>query len=661
MSDTTSKIPLRRQVYVLLIIVAVALVCSRTLAVTQVFEPYLYHDQPTGKDDPETGLRAWPSQRPRPVPTFGSNDRSRWATIRALVDDGTYAIGYRIDPEPTGPNLKPGEKANDHGIITEDGWKSVDKVLHPKPDPNDPHKYYFYSSKPPLLPTLLAGEYWVLKHVFGLEIADPDKPDRTFIVMRIILLTVSAVPLATFLALLAGRLEQYGTTDWGRIFILTAACFGTFLTLFAVTLNNHVLAACFAFYALCVTLHIWREPNSGPLWFILAGLLAAFTAAIELPAAALLALVYAVLVWRNKQRTTYWFLPAVAVVVAAAITTNYLALDRWEPAYAEANPDSEDTGFWYKYKGSIWRKDAPDEEVPKRGPDFAKRQGETTEQYILHCLIGHHGIVSLTPLWLLSLAGMVYGATRFGRPRGAEESQQAASLPHETPTAPPPAPEPPPPPPPPPKEELPANPSPPAESPASTAASESVLASPPQESPFQFGSSTHLLGSEAEAPASLPEESPFQFSGFATTPSKSAPSAKPQPSAPPREPAAPAKAPVTAPTSSPTDKDWAVANEQPLIAWLTLILTVVVVGFYLWRTSNYSGVSNGLRWLFWLIPFWLLSMVPVVDYLARSRWGRILCYALLAVSIFSATYRDWNPWRHPWLWQVMQAQGWLPY
>jgi hypothetical protein len=636
MSQTIATIPLRRQLYVLLIVIAVAGVCSRIAAVTQTFEPYLYHDQPTGKDDPETGLRSWPSQRPRPVPTFGSNDRSRWATIRALVDDGTYAIGYRIDPDPTGPNLKPGEKADDHGIITEDGWKSVDKVLSPTPDPNEPNKYYFYSSKPPLLPSLLAGEYWLLKNAFGLEIANPEKPDETFIVIRIMLLTVNAVPLAIFLGLLASRLEPYGETDWGRLFILAAACFGTFLTLFAITLNNHVIAACFAFYALCATLHLWRAPESGPWWYVLAGLLAAFTAATELPAVALLVLLGALLLWRNRRRTLIWFAPAVVMVAVAAITANYLALGRWDPAYSEASPDSDDTGFWYKYKGSIWRKDAPDEEVPKRGPDFARRQGETPEQYIMHCLVGHHGIFSLTPIWLLSLAGMVYGVTRFNR-------SVPKLKPSSEPLAPPPVmpPEPPAPPPPETAAEMPP-------------ASESVLGSPPQEAPFQFGSSTHLLGSEGaipQAPVETPEESPFQFSGFAAAAkAETAPAAE-------SAPAAPQKHVIETPASS----DWAAANEQPLIAAITLILTIVVVSFYLWRTHNYSGWSNGLRWLFWLIPFWLLTMVPIVDRLAKSRWGRVLGYTLLAVSIFSATYRDWNPWRHPWIWQVMQAEGWLPY
>src|SRR5262249_35310287 len=98
-----------------------------------------------------------------------------------------------------------------------------------------------------------------------------------------------------------------------------------------------------------------------------------------------------------------------------------------------------------------------------------------------------------------------------------------------------------------------------------------------------------------------------------------------------------------------------------LLAGLTLYLTVVVTGFYLFKTSNYGGWSNGPRWLMWLTPFWLLTMLPVVDWLAARRWGRVLALALLAMSVLSASYRDWNPWRHPLIYQVFDALGWIPY
>jgi hypothetical protein len=100
---------------------------------------------------------------------------------------------------------------------------------------------------------------------------------------------------------------------------------------------------------------------------------------------------------------------------------------------------------------------------------------------------------------------------------------------------------------------------------------------------------------------------------------------------------------------------------QVVIAVMTLVLSVVVIGFYLYKSDNYGGWTSGLRWLMWLSPLWLLSMVPVADSLAGRRWGRGLAYLLLAVSVLSVSYPAWNPWRHPWLYNWMDAQGWIPY
>ena len=71
-------------------------------------------------------------------------------------------------------------------------------------------------------------------------------------------------------------------------------------------------------------------------------------------------------------------------------------------------------------------------------------------------------------------------------------------------------------------------------------------------------------------------------------------------------------------------------------------------------TNNYGGNSSGPRWLFWLTPFWLLTMLPAADWLAGRRWGRGLACLLLAVSVLSASYPTWNPWRHPWLYNLLE-------
>ena len=73
---------------------------------------------------------------------IGANDISRWCTVWSLLERGTYAI----DECP---------------------WQlgTQDKVLLPDPFPpegQEPSKH-FYSSKPPLLPTLIAGVLWPVR------------------------------------------------------------------------------------------------------------------------------------------------------------------------------------------------------------------------------------------------------------------------------------------------------------------------------------------------------------------------------------------------------------------------------------------------------------------------------------------------------------------
>ena len=95
----------------------------------------------------------------------------------------------------------------------------------------------------------------------------------------------------------------------------------------------------------------------------------------------------------------------------------------------------------------------------------------------------------------------------------------------------------------------------------------------------------------------------------------------------------------------------------------SLAVSVVVFVFYAFvtQTANYGGWTNGPRWLLWLTPLWLFALLPVADWLGRRRWGRVLCLALLALAVLSASYSPWNPWRHPWLYRWWDSQGWLPY
>ncbi len=136
------------------------------------------------------------------------------------------------------------EKIGDRGIVFEDGWTSVDKVLNPT-------TFKYYSSKPPLLPTMVAGEYWLLKKCFGWTLKDNPRE-----VVCTILTTINALPLLLYLGLLARLVERYGTSDWGKLFVMTAGCFGTLVMPFVVTFNNHTIAV------YCAMLTLWATATA---------------------------------------------------------------------------------------------------------------------------------------------------------------------------------------------------------------------------------------------------------------------------------------------------------------------------------------------------------------------------------------------------------------
>jgi len=414
---------------------------------------------------------------------FSVNDQSRWATIRALVETGRYAIGHRV--------VTGGGRYRDRGIISQPGWGTVDVVMHPQ-------TRQFYSSKPTLLPTLLAGEYWVLRNVFGLNLSR-----NRLAVSRTILLTINLLPFVFYLLLFGRLADRLGTTDWGRLFVLATAGFGTFVSAFLPSLNNHTVAATGALFALYHCLIIQIDGDRSRWRFVLAGLFAGWTMCNELPAAALAAALGLWLLSVQPRGALQYALPAMLLPVAGYLLTQYLATGTIVPTYARES--------WYRFAGSYWHNPV--------GIDLAD---EPKLLYAFNLLVGHTGILSLTPVLVLGWIGMVRGARAV---RGAPGNLEA----------------------------------------------------------------------------------------------------------------------------------------QRLLAWLTLALTAVTFAFYVIRTHNYGGIVAGPRWFFWLIPLWLLTMLPEAD-----RWGldprrRRIAYALLALSIGSAAYALENPWRNSWLSTLLRDWGVIAY
>lgn len=301
-------------------------------------------------------------------PFLSANDRSRWCTIRALVDSNTYVIDR---------------------LQRDKQWQTIDKVQHLGPD----GELHFYSSKPPLLPTMVASQYWFIRNTTGATFKD-----HPFAITRVMLAITNLIPLALYFWLFIGLIERWCETDWAKLFATAAIGWGTFLTTFAITLSNHLPAAICTLIALHLFISIWYDEKSKPWMFACIGLAAAFTTANELPALSLLGLLGLALLYKDLRSTLLYGVPAVLLVVVAFFGLNYAAHQTWKPPYAQRHEE----GGWYDYEGSHWTKELT-------GVDA----GEPSKlKYAVHTLVGHHGVFSLTPIWCFSVVGLFLLASR---------------------------------------------------------------------------------------------------------------------------------------------------------------------------------------------------------------------------------------------------------
>lgn len=402
-------------------------------------------------------------------PMQSANDRSRWCTVWSLVHKQTYTIDE---------------------IIRKSGWDSIDKVRH---------NGHFYSSKPPLLATVMAGFYWVLHKYLGFDLV---KHQRETI--SVLLILMNWLPWLVAQAVFARSVMRHASTDFARFLLVTALALGTMLTPFQVTFNNHTVAAVSLILAVAPILPVLSGERLSMWRFVVCGFMSGFAVSNEMPAFVFGILVFLVLLRFSVGKTLLGFGPAALLPLGAFFLTNHICTGGFKPFQSQYGTEI----YRYIHEGvpSYWM-----------NPGGIDASTEPWPVYLLHCLVGHHGWLSLTPLFLLVFPGWWIGLRQPGRAR--------------------------------------------------------------------------------------------------------------------------------------------------IVAAVTALLTVWVFAFYASRTENYNygGNTSGLRWTFWLIPFWLWSLIPVLDAWAGGRIFRLMTVGLLAVSAFSAAMPRDNPWRPPWLQVLMQDWGWVDY
>ncbi len=493
-----------------------------------------------------------------------ANDISRWCTVWSLLERGTY----NIDNCPWEP-------------------RTMDKVYRPSPwesATTEPKTKHFYSSKPPMLPTLIAAGLYPARQLVGLPLDHESLTDRItrnvrvedkaapggsrielqkpepykwsmhVVYLKPVLIVLNVLPLALMLICYRRFLDDHSATDWAWLASLAAFAFGTYLTVFTSTLNNHLVAAWSAFFAVMATVKAINSSAPARAEFLKAGFFASFCACNELPAASLVAALGLVLGLKSVRITATAFLPAVLIPLALFFACQYAALGSLIPAYAEFGGEA------YEYTGSYW--------TTPLDLDYFDKHPEPRAVYLTHMLVGHHGIFSLSPIFLFAFAGI---GARMGR-----RSDRAIGL---------------------------------------------ILAT------------LAVVGAGLAWPL-------YKHGG------------------------------ITLPQISwmiwlvplwlwliPTEIAPQTNKGLCQMAWATAFLSLLIIGFYGYKTNNYGGSAQGLRWLFWLIPLWILFLPDGFRSGSENRLHRSLGYVALGVSFLSVGYGIRSPWTHPWILDMLDRAG----
>jgi hypothetical protein len=490
----------------------------------------------------------------KPTPFLSANDRSRWSTIRSLGDSSTFILDDVIFSPKTGKR--------------DPKWYSIDLVKHRSTD----GKEHYFSSKPTLMPILLAGLYKLLAWTTSWRLAT-----HTFAVSQVMLLLVNLLPWYWLCWRMLKWIEVETSDPFARGCLAVMAIGGTFLTTFVVTLNNHLHGAV-GLVVLIDQARLAAKTGGKLSHFLGAGLGAGFLAINELPALSAITLAGALLLYFDWKKTLIGYLPPILVFAVAAIGSNYFVHGSWKTPYAHrkdgpvlAHFHSLQPGIRPELLGNclddfkkqmgivlspkttvsprpsggwvIWDPESQNRFAVRkfhRGERFEYELREwdnwyeyegsywlpgvkkgvdlgepSIARYAFHSLIGHYGIFSLTPFWVCSVLGAGLWLTDRSR-------------------------------------------------------------------------------------------------------------------------------------------------ERKLLAGSIVLVTLVCVAFYLGRPledRNYGGVACGFRWVFWLIPAWLLLAIPGAEKLSKSTLGRVLLVIFIGVSLFFTWYNYANPWTHSWVYQQVAMRG----
>lgn len=289
--------------------------------------------------------------------SIGYNDKTRMATIQAIVEHGTLAIGHTAFAD------------------------TMDKVYIAGQ----------YFSDKPVTPQLLGALVYAPLHAMGLTLDEHWN-------LAYYLITLLTVKLFWWISLVAffKTLAYTGLSEGRRLWLTVALGMGTLVLSWSATFNNHSLAASWVTIGF---FFLMRADRAGPVIrnLLASGLFFGLAGASDVPTLLFPAAFGVYLLFSRRLRSGFWaYAAAVIVAVVPGFAVNYAISGSVVPVQLVPR--------YFQFPGSPW--------TPGQLTGAGVNSGSFLLHYARNMLIGGRGFLTYNPFSLLAIPLMLWEAIR---------------------------------------------------------------------------------------------------------------------------------------------------------------------------------------------------------------------------------------------------------
>ncbi|NIA15570.1 MAG: hypothetical protein GWP08_16025 [Nitrospiraceae bacterium] len=287
----------------------------------------------------------------------GDAANSRLATVYSLNKYGTWYID-RPEGEPPIPFER----------------RTIDKVVV---------NGRLLSSKPPMLPLLMATEAYLLKKTIGWDLDDPADLNK---IVRVMTMTLIGFAYVAALVLFASTLRLLVFDPLTQTLLIFNLAFCTQLWGYATIINNHVPGASMVVVALSLALGVGTGRRKPDAWrFFAFGVAAGLVPTLDMPATIFVAFAGIWLLVKHPKQTLIWAVLGAAIPLAIHCGIMYQVTGSILPVQMRSELYLSEASYW-------------------RSPRGIDALNEPKGVYLFHMTLGRCGLFSLYPILLVGVA-----------------------------------------------------------------------------------------------------------------------------------------------------------------------------------------------------------------------------------------------------------------